>query len=117
MDRYDGTVTIAPPTRNFNLVDAAIAGSQEDFAATTMGARPKLIAAVTAMFPAYNFSGLTPTSADRSLNVIAPLKACLPTNYVSFEAVPTDQLAVRSGHQTSMSRVCKKGRNRLKGVS
>lgn len=62
---YRGAVAIAPPTRMIDQISRALADPSRPGAATSIGAAPKLIAAVTAQFPAYNFSGLTPLARDR----------------------------------------------------
>jgi hypothetical protein len=51
-----------------------------------------LIAATTAHFPAFNFTGLTPLARDRWLNVEAAVQGCLPTDGLIFADVPGDQV-------------------------
>ncbi len=74
---YKGTVAIAPPSRQFELLDQILADPAKAEAPTLVTFQPALIAAVTAAFPSYNFSGMTPLSYDRWMNVLAPLQACL----------------------------------------
>lgn len=99
MAGYKGAVAIAPPTRTIALLEQALAlsanASQQPppWTAVIIGAQPKLIDAVTALYPAYNHSGLTSLSADRWFNVFAPLQACLPTDALAFADVPVSQLA------------------------
>ncbi|KAK9245496.1 Alpha/Beta hydrolase protein [Lipomyces tetrasporus] len=90
---YKGTVAIAPTTRTIDLLEQALVNSLQPWAGTLITGQPKIIEAVTALYPSYNYSGLTPTSADRWFNVIQPLQACLPTDYFAFQGVPLDQLA------------------------
>jgi pimeloyl-ACP methyl ester carboxylesterase len=93
MDGYKGTVAIAPTTDVVGAVAAGLANSSLPQAPYVLILQPKLIASVTALFPAYNFSGFTPMAADRWFNVMAPLSACLPTDVGVFADVPVDQLA------------------------
>lgn len=100
---YRGTVTLSPPTTIIDKIkDAAqIAASAPSNATaslptwvtTVLGLQPKIVAGITAVYPKYNLSGLTPLSYDRWTNVVAPLQGCLPTEALVFSDVPVDQLA------------------------
>jgi hypothetical protein len=90
---YKGTIAIAPPTRVFEQLEQALANTSLPYAGISLGIPPKLIAAVTAAFPAYNYSGLTDLSYDRWHNVLRPLQGCLPTDALVFSDITPDRLA------------------------
>ena len=96
---YKGAVAIAPPPRVFKQYEAALADPSLPYAFTSLGIPPKLVAAVTAAFPAYNYSGFTAISSDRWHNVVKPLQGCLPMDFRVFQDVPADQLAKTSWHK------------------
>ncbi|KAF2671295.1 alpha/beta-hydrolase [Microthyrium microscopicum] len=88
---YRGTVAISPPTRVVELINRAQEMFETDPPATwpiwvplVLSFPPKFIAAVTAAFPAYNYSGMTPLAYDRWNNVLKPLQGCLPTDGFAF---------------------------------
>jgi pimeloyl-ACP methyl ester carboxylesterase len=97
---YRGTISISAPTRILELVENAL-----EIGASTPPApwplwvpivivlQPTIIASITASYPSYNFSGMTPISYDRWKNVLEPLQGCLPTADLAFADVPLDQLA------------------------
>jgi pimeloyl-ACP methyl ester carboxylesterase len=97
---YLGTISISPPTRIVELVNSAL-----NLLATTSitslpvwppvvaTLQPNIIASITAVYPAYNFSGMTPLSYDRWNNVLKPLQGCTPTSGRAFADVPLAQLA------------------------
>ena len=93
MRGYRGAVAIAPPTRTIDVLEQAIANTSLPFAPVILSAQPKLITAVTSLFPSYNDSGMTPLSYDRWHNVVKPLQGCLPTDGLVFGDVPLNQLA------------------------
>ncbi|KAK9482891.1 Alpha/Beta hydrolase protein [Lipomyces starkeyi] len=82
-----------PPTRTIDRLEQALVNSSQPWAGTLITGQPKIIEAVTALYPSYNYLGLTPLSADRRFNVILPLQAYLPTDYFAFQGLPVDQLA------------------------
>ena len=98
---YRGTVTISPPTSILDQIRAALqtAAATSDpsqvpsWASLSISLQPDIIAAVTAVYPLYNFSGMTPFSFDRWNNVLAVLEGCFPTKSLVFDDVPADQLA------------------------
>ncbi|KUL82646.1 hypothetical protein ZTR_09081 [Talaromyces verruculosus] len=73
---YKGSVAIAPPTRTIDHLKKAFSNITEPWAQVIIAGQPKLIAAVTSAFPAYNYTGLTSVSYDRSFNVLEPLDGC-----------------------------------------
>ena len=74
---------------------------------------------MTALFPAYKYSGFNPISADRWHNVLEPLSVCLPSDPVIFADVPTDQLARPSWMENPAvqryGQLTQAGRKRFKG--
>lgn len=93
MSGYKGAVAIAPPTRTIDVLEQALANTSLPFAPVILSGQPKLATAVTALFPWYNDSGMTPLSYDRWHNVVEPLQGCLPTDGLVFGDIPLDQLA------------------------
>ncbi|KAJ9615916.1 hypothetical protein H2200_001993 [Cladophialophora chaetospira] len=116
---FKGTVAIAPPTRQFELLAQILADPGHAEAPILAGQQPALIAAVTAAFPSYNFSGMTPLSYDRWMNVLAPLSGCLPTETLAFADVPAAQLAQPgwNTHPTvqQYANISQNGRKKFKG--
>jgi pimeloyl-ACP methyl ester carboxylesterase len=97
---YRGTIAISPPTRVIDWVNGALkkaastpASSLPLWLPVVLNLQPTFIAAITAVYPSYNYSGMTPLSYDRWNNVLKPLQGCLPTNALAFASVPIDQLA------------------------
>ncbi|KAF2678352.1 alpha/beta-hydrolase [Lentithecium fluviatile CBS 122367] len=95
---YRGTITISPPTRVVDILNSALAkigslpaAQLPSWALVTLGIQPKLIAAITTVYPSYNYSAMTPTSYDRWNNVIKPLQACLPTENLAFD-IPANEI-------------------------
>lgn len=119
IDGYQGTVAIAPPTRVVDQVDQALANNSLPFAGITMGIQPNVIAAITAVYPSYNFSGLTPVSYDRWNNVLMPVQGCFPTNNIVFSDLTPDQLArpgwTKDPTVLSYAKLAETGRKRFKG--
>ncbi|KAF2097667.1 putative secretory lipase [Rhizodiscina lignyota] len=96
---YRGTISISPLTRVIDQVQAARqiassapASSLPIWIPVTLSIQPKLVAAVTAVYPSYNYSGMTPVSYDRWNNVLAPVQGCLPTDGLVFSDVPIEGL-------------------------
>ncbi|KAB5540596.1 putative secretory lipase [Coniochaeta sp. 2T2.1] len=116
---YKGTVAIAPPTRIIDQVDQAMANTSLPFAGVTTSVQPNIIAAVTAVYPSYNFSGMTPTSYDRWNNVLMAVQGCFPTDNLVFSDLKPDQFANPgwTEHPTvqSWAKRAETGRKRFKG--
>ncbi|KAH8600714.1 putative secretory lipase [Bisporella sp. PMI_857] len=116
---YKGAVAIAPPTRIFKHLENALANSSEPWAPVVISGQPKLISAMTAPFPSYNYSGLTLVSSDLWFNVLKPLQGCLPTDSVVFGNVTGNDLA-RGGWTNDnvvqrFARLAETGRKRFSG--
>ena len=97
---YLGTISISPPTRIIELVNSALKllattpiTSLPVWPPIVATLQPDIIAAITAVYPAYNFSGMTPLSYDRWNNVVKLLQGCTPTGGAAFADVPLAQLA------------------------
>lgn len=100
---YRGTIAISPAIgRVTDLVpkalQAAAAGAKDPasipiWVFIVLGLQTKFIASVNAVYPAYNYSGFTPLSYDRWVNVLKPTKACLATESLLATTVGLDQLA------------------------
>lgn len=97
---YLGTIAISPPLRVIDGVNDALQkfatialSSLPIWVYTTLSLQPVYIAAINAVFPSYNFSGMTPISYDRWQNVLKPLQGCIPTYNLAYADVPLDQLA------------------------
>ncbi|KAE8555557.1 hypothetical protein EYB25_000254 [Talaromyces marneffei] len=116
---YKGTVAIAPTTRIIDHLKDAFSNITEPWAQVIISGQPKLIAAVTAAFPEYNYSGLTPTSYDRWFNVLEPLDGCLPTDTLAFTNVTTDELAIANWYDAptvqEFAKLAESGRKQFKG--
>lgn len=96
---YRGTVAISPPNRVIPLVNRALqvaastpATSLPPWVPIVLGLQHMIVATITAVYPAYNLSGLTPLSYDAWINVVKPLQGCLPTDSLAFAFVPPDQI-------------------------
>ncbi|KAK3331349.1 putative secretory lipase [Apodospora peruviana] len=90
---YKGTVAIAPPVRALEQYEQALADPSLPFSAINVGTAPKLIAAVTAAYPSYNYSGMTGISYDRWNNVLRKVGGCFPTDILVFLDVQIKDLA------------------------
>lgn len=116
---YKGAVAIAPPTRTIDHLKDAFGNTTQTWAQVIIAAQPKLIAAVTAVFPSYNYSGLTPVSYDRWFNVLKPLDGCLPTDGLAFMNLTSDELAVANWYDApevnDFAELAETGRKRFKG--
>ncbi|KAF2007066.1 alpha/beta-hydrolase [Amniculicola lignicola CBS 123094] len=94
---YRGTVSISPPTRVVDILNIALAkiasipaAMLPAWALVTLSIQPKLIAAITTVYPSFNYSGMTPTSYDRWNNVVKPLQGCLPIEGLAFDILPSE---------------------------
>ena len=90
---YKGTVALAPPTNYFDELDLALKNTSAPFASGIIGAQTRINAAVTAVYPAYNDSGMTPLAYDLWHNVFKKVNGCLPTDVTTFLASTPDQLS------------------------
>lgn len=86
---YRGTLAIAPSPRNFDQYELALANHSLPFAPINLGLPPKLIAAVTAVFPAYNYSGLTDVAYERWNGVLRSIGGCFATDTLVFSEFQT----------------------------
>lgn len=81
---YRGTVSFAPSLRLVTWVKTALAelaaGALSPSYAVLIGIQNKIIQGVTAVYPAYNYSGLTAASYDVWQNGVAKVQGCLPTD-------------------------------------
>ncbi|KUJ07791.1 uncharacterized protein LY89DRAFT_765845 [Mollisia scopiformis] len=93
---YLGTITISPPMRVIDELNAALQtiatttipiASLPLWVTTIIGLQPIIIAGITAVFPSYNYSGMSPIAYDRYQNVVKPLQGCLPTNSLAYADV------------------------------
>jgi pimeloyl-ACP methyl ester carboxylesterase len=116
---YKGAVAIAPPTRTIDHLKDAFGNVTQTWAQLIIAGQPKLIAAVTAVFPSYNYTGLTSVSYDRWFNVLEPLDGCLPTDSLAFTNVTTDELAVANWYDApevqEYAKLSESGRKKFKG--
>lgn len=90
---YKGTVAFAPPTNCSEELDLALKDNSSVYAAEVIRAQARVNAAVTALFPAYNNSGMTPQAYDFWHNFFEKNEGCLPTDVVTFLNLPNDQFA------------------------
>lgn len=81
---YKGAVSIAPPDNLIHQIERALANPSAPWAATILTAQTNLVSAVTAAYPAYNYSGMSDESYDRWINIMKPAGACLPTSALVF---------------------------------
>lgn len=84
---YRGTVSIAPGLRSITWLKIALAelaaGALSPSYDVLISIQNKLIEGVTAVYPAYNYSGLTAASYDVWKNGVEKVQGCLATdNYV-----------------------------------
>jgi pimeloyl-ACP methyl ester carboxylesterase len=75
---YLGTVAIAPLTANIKQITAALDDPTDPTLQTTLGFQQKTIAAITADYPAYNYSGMTEQALER-WEIEMQYSGCLPT--------------------------------------
>ena len=89
---YKGTVSFAPPVRFIEQIERAMANTSASYAYSTLTFQPKVIDAITTVFPSYNYSGMSAATYDRWFDVLAPVQGCLPTDVLTFASLPNDQL-------------------------
>ena len=116
---YKGAVAIAPVTRIIAHLEAGIANASSPAGQFILSAQPKLIAAVTALFPAYNNSGMSPAAYNLWTNVLEPVSGCLPTDSLVFSGLTSDKLA-RPGWEKdpetlAFAKLSETGRRKFKG--
>lgn len=75
---YLGTIAIAPLTSIIAQITAALANPTDPTLLTTLGFQQKAIAAVTADYPAYNYTGMTELAFER-WQIEMQYSGCLPT--------------------------------------
>lgn len=84
---YLGTISIAPPTNAIDQVAAAFANTSDTSLQATFGYQARLIAAVSADYPAYNFSGYTEV-AFKKWGILEKYGLCLPTESLLYKDTP-----------------------------
>lgn len=89
---YKGTVAFAPPTKVIGQLEVASASPSAVFSNGSLITGPNLVDAITAVFPAYNYSGMSAVAYDRWFNVFEPAQGCLPTDDLTFADLPYDTL-------------------------
>jgi pimeloyl-ACP methyl ester carboxylesterase len=94
MAGYKGTVSIAPPVRLFQHLENSLANISNPQALLVLSAQPKLVSAVTATFPAYNDSGMSPLAYGRWHGGIEPVEGCLPTDSLLFGDIMSNATAL-----------------------
>jgi pimeloyl-ACP methyl ester carboxylesterase len=93
IEGYKGTVAVAPTNNQIRQAEVAEStNSSEPWAVTARTAGPKLAAAVTAVFPSYNFSGLTDEAYHRWNDILTPLSGCVPTDTFLFSDLAPEVL-------------------------
>lgn len=76
---YKGSVILAPAIGYFHLLTKQLADLSNIFNPVVLTLQTGVISGITAAFPSYNYSGLTPLGYDRLRNVVEPLQGCIPT--------------------------------------
>lgn len=106
---YRGTLAFAPPADAI----AAINSANEAFANNVTGTwvlaargfvQHSVIAGITAVYPSFNFTGMTDIVYDRFHNVMAKIQGCLPSDNIVFSDVPPAELGDPSwtSHPTAL---------------
>jgi pimeloyl-ACP methyl ester carboxylesterase len=97
---YRGTIAFSPPPRAIDAVEAAVkmaasvpVAEQPLWVPLVLNLQPMIIAAITAVYPSYNFSGMSAVSFDLWNNVLKSVQGCLPTSSLIFADIPPVQLA------------------------
>jgi pimeloyl-ACP methyl ester carboxylesterase len=89
---YRGTITFSPAEDNISalkqLTPAAVAGLPVP--ASALSFLPLLSAAITAVYPSFNNTALSPRLFDMLTNVIKPLDLCLPSTLMLTQS-PIDE--------------------------
>ena len=75
---YLGSIPIAPPTTVIEQITAALQNLKDQSLQVSLGYQQKAIAAITADYPAYNFSGMTALTLAR-WQIGQKYGGCLPT--------------------------------------
>ncbi|KAK4938141.1 hypothetical protein LTR10_021381 [Elasticomyces elasticus] len=83
---YLGAISIGPLATPIKQVEAAFADPQDKFLQSTFSYQDMLIAAVTADYPAYNYSGFTDLGLKR-WQILMEYGGCLPTSILLFADV------------------------------
>ena len=83
---YLGTVSIAPPLDAVSQLAAALANPSDPTLQTTLALQQMVIAAVTADYPAYNYSGMTAQALQR-WEIEMQVSGCLPTQSLLWSNV------------------------------
>ena len=93
---YQGTVAFAPLVDFVGQAAATLAdlskGVEHPWTNSTLSGQANTVIGVTAVYPSYNFSGVTDVVYDRLQNVIKPLRGCNPTAALALADVPVDQI-------------------------
>ncbi|KAK7223238.1 hypothetical protein V2G26_011241 [Clonostachys chloroleuca] len=93
IDGYKGTALIAPPTNVIKHIELALESPTELWALALLSGQPKIISSITATYPAYNYSGLSPAAYERWVNILKPLSGCFPTDSYIFSDLKPGELA------------------------
>jgi pimeloyl-ACP methyl ester carboxylesterase len=96
---YKGTLAIAPGLRSITWLKAALAelaaGALSPSYAVLVSIQNKLVQGVTAVYPAYNYSGLTAASYDVWKNGVEKVQGCLATDtYVQSTLLQNGNLTI-----------------------
>ncbi|PON24947.1 hypothetical protein TGAM01_v206028 [Trichoderma gamsii] len=96
---YKGTLSIAPGLRSITWLKAALAelaaGALSPSYAVLVTLQNKLVEGVTAVYPAYNYSGLTAASYDVWKNGVEKVQGCLATDsYVQSALLQNGNLTI-----------------------
>jgi pimeloyl-ACP methyl ester carboxylesterase len=90
---YRGTVALAPLSDAIAQVEQAAQDLTKPWALTALSLQPKLIDAVTAVYPSYQHAGFTKT-VSKLWKLLKNVQGCLPTDSVIFSTITSlDQLA------------------------
>ncbi|KAK3368283.1 Alpha/Beta hydrolase protein [Podospora didyma] len=92
---YKGTLAFAPFLNPVKWIEKALVSLANGDLANTgpLGVEANVISGVTAVYPAYNDSGMTPVTYDRWNNVITPQQACNPAGSLILSDIPQADLA------------------------
>lgn len=90
---YRGTVAFAPAADAIAQVEQALQNPDRYWTYNALGLQPMLNDAVTAVYPDYNWAGLTNVSSHIFHDFYETSQGCLPTQSALFGGVPLDQLA------------------------
>lgn len=95
---YKGAVAFAPFARPIPWFTQALSDLEQnattsDDAAVLLTVQNKVIAGITAVYPAYNYSGLTDASYGLWHGGLASVQGCLPTDSLLQTSLPLAQLA------------------------